>query len=308
MRTPLLLLLLALSSIATAADQRASPDDVHTAAVPGLRIFACTHSFGAPGTEFIKWIGQSNQHVDGQQLLGVSAIGGSRVSQHWAVPDEKNQAKRELATGKVDVLTLTPITVPDDGIENFVKLAFKHNPAVRVLVQVSWAPFASASSMVPRDGTESSWWPTRDDATGPALLEKHQKPNEEFNALVRSLNASLGKDVVFVIPVGQALATFRGMVKEGLVPGVTSQESLFTDKLGHPGKIVQALIGYCHFAAIYRTSPIGLPIAPSLKDGPNAAELNRILQQCAWQAILKHPLSGVAGPQATAEKKQKKQR
>ena len=40
----------------------------------------------------------------------------------------------------MDVLTLSPIYLPDDGIEKFVNLAVKHNPKVRVFVQENWLP------------------------------------------------------------------------------------------------------------------------------------------------------------------------
>ncbi len=39
------------------------------------------------------------------------------------------------------MLTLSPIHLPDPGIENFVKLALEHNPSIRVTVQENWLPF-----------------------------------------------------------------------------------------------------------------------------------------------------------------------
>ena len=56
-----------------------------------------------------------------------SSIGGSRTIQHWDIPVEKNTAKTALMTGNVDVLTLSPIFLPDPGIENFTTLALEHN-------------------------------------------------------------------------------------------------------------------------------------------------------------------------------------
>jgi hypothetical protein len=50
------------------------------------------------------------------------------------------QSKAALTAGKVDVLTLSPIWLPDEGIGNFAKLAFEHNPNVRVTVQEYWLP------------------------------------------------------------------------------------------------------------------------------------------------------------------------
>jgi hypothetical protein len=76
--------------------------------------------------------------IKGHEAVGLSAIGGSRVIQHWDVADDKNKAKAALRAGKVDVLTLSPIHLPDDGIEKFAALALEHNPKVRVTVQEFW--------------------------------------------------------------------------------------------------------------------------------------------------------------------------
>lgn len=67
-------------------------------------------------------------------------IGGSRAIQHWDVPDDENEAKQALRTGNVDVLTLSCMTHPDEGIHNFAKLAVEHNPEVRVTLQELWLP------------------------------------------------------------------------------------------------------------------------------------------------------------------------
>src|SRR5689334_4990177 len=95
----------------------------------GERVFTCGHSFHVflPGilSDMAKKAGIKD-HV----AVGLSSIGGSRVIQHWDVADEKNKAKENLKAGKVDVLTLSPIHLPDDGIEKFAKLAFENNPKV----------------------------------------------------------------------------------------------------------------------------------------------------------------------------------
>src|SRR5437773_2415410 len=106
----------------------------------GQRVFSCGHSFHVfvPGilSDLAKGAG-----IKDHEMVGLSPIGGSRVIQHWNVPDEKNKAKEALSAGKVDVLTLSPIYLPDEGIENFVKLAVDHNPKVRVTVQEFWLPY-----------------------------------------------------------------------------------------------------------------------------------------------------------------------
>ena len=103
----------------------------------GQRVFSCGHSFHVfvPGilSDMAKAAG-----IQDHQALGLSAIGGSRVIQHWDVSDDKNKAKEALRSGNVDVLTLSPIHLPDEGIEKFARLALEHNPKIRVTVQEFW--------------------------------------------------------------------------------------------------------------------------------------------------------------------------
>ena len=88
-----------------------------------------------------------------------------------------------------------------------------------------------------------------------------------------------------------------GQVIAGTAPGLKTQAELFTDSWGHPAPPLQALAAYCHFAAIYRRSPVGLPLPAVLAHSEHEAwksdELNHLLQKIAWNAVTHHPLSGV---------------
>ena len=63
----------------------------------------------------------------------------------------------------------------------------------------------------------------------------------------------------------------------------------------HPSPVLQTLAADCHFAVIYRRSPVGLPITAELAKLklPDGEKLNTLLQELAWQAVTEHPLSGV---------------
>jgi hypothetical protein len=72
------------------------------------------------------------------------------------------------------------------------------------------------------------------------------------------------------------------------------QSDLFVDAWGHPTPTLKLLSAYCHFSVIYRRSAVGLPLPSDPENHPSGgAELNRILQQLAWDAASQHPLSGV---------------
>src|ERR1035437_7666917 len=103
----------------------------------GQRIFFTGHSFHVFIPPILTNIADTAGITD-QKNLGLSSIGGSRVIQHWDVSDDKNEAKAALGTGQVDVLTLAPIFMPDDGIEKFATLALEKNPQIRITVQEIW--------------------------------------------------------------------------------------------------------------------------------------------------------------------------
>jgi hypothetical protein len=286
----LLLLLAHLSLGVVCADDKPNAP-VAISATQGLRIFSAGHSFHVfvPGilNDMAK-AADLPSHVQ----VGMSAIGGSRVIQHWDVAEEKNKAKEALRTGKVDVLTLSPIHLPDEGIENFAKLAVEHNPQIRVMVQEFWLPFDIYD--VP-----FKLRPAKVDHNAPTAAELQSLHAPYFKSMdehVSELNKKFGKPVLYVVPVGQAVIALREKIINGQAPGLKEQEDLFGDAIGHAKPPLQALVAYCHFAAIYQRSPVGLPMPAILKNAnnPNWDEtLNRLLQELAWNAVREHPLSGV---------------
>jgi len=234
--------------------------------------------------------------IQDHQPVGLSRIGGSRVIQHWDVAEEKNEARAALRAGKVDALTLSPIWLPDEGIENFARLGLEHNPAIRVFVQEFWLPNDTYHPVYPLE--------TRlkidHNATAIAELRRQQaRYDHDIEQHVREVNGRLGKDVVFVVPVGRAAVALREKIVAGRAPGLKAQWDLFRDCWGHPQPPLQVLAGYCHFAAIYRRSPVGLPVPPDLAKDDKLTDkdaLNRLLQELAWDAVRQCLLSGVKGP------------
>jgi hypothetical protein len=266
----------------------ASPDGPITT---GQSVFTCGHSFHVfvPGilSDMAK-----KAAIKGHKQLGLSAIGGSRVIQHWDAPEEKFKSKPILRSGKVDVLTLSPIHLPDPGIEKFVRLAVEHNPKVRVTVQEFWLPFDIYDTTFKKRPAKVD----HDAPTVEELRKLHEPYFKDMDAHVRELNEKLGKQAVFVVPVGQAVIALREKIIDGKAPGLKKQSDLFTDAIGHARPALQALVAYCHFAVIYRRSPVGLPVPAVLANAKNLDEkekLNRLLQELAWDAVRQHPLSGV---------------
>src|SRR5439155_22992704 len=128
--------------------------------------------------------------------------------------------------------------------------------------------------------------------TGEELRKLHAPYFQGMDDHVRELNKKHGKPVLFVVPVGQAVIALREKIIAGQAPGLKRQEDLFTDAIGHARPPLQALAAYCHFAVIYRGSPVGLPLPAVLARArnPEGEKLNRLLQELAWEAVTQHPL------------------
>lgn len=254
----------------------------------GTKVFVCAHSFMIYTAGMLPAIAKSAgvAHLNaGQQM-----IGGSQVIQHWKVPDEQNQAKRALKAGLVDVLTLSPhLLMPDEGIDNFTKLGLEKNPNLRVYVQASWAP---------RDGKVSNFSNSMRDAVTAEEVRQMREAHyagwqTQLEAQVKALNTTVGKDAVHIIPASAAVYALRERIAEGKAPGLTKQTELFRDDLGHPTEVLALLVTYCHYAAIYQRSPVGIAVPASLQSNPQAEALNKLLQQIAWEEVSTYPMSGV---------------
>ena len=257
----------------------------------GLRVFTCGHSFHVWMVKMLADLAEK-AGIKNHRVAGVSSIGGSRVIQHWDVPDEKNDAKKSLAKGEVDVLTLSPIWLPDAGIENFTRLAIEHNPNIRITVQEFWLPNDTFNPVYPLETRKKV---DHNAATIPELKKQNDLYEGSLETHVRELNQRLKTNALAVVPVGAASVALREKIISRQAPPLKVQWSLFTDDWGHPTPPLKVLAAYCHFAVIYRRSPVGLPMPLEFEHNQQYAnaDLNRLLQQLAWDAVTNNPLTGV---------------
>jgi len=265
----------------------------------GLRVFTVGHSFHVWVARIVLEMAQS-AGIQDHQVAGLMGVGGSTVLQCWDVPDMKskkkqppeNTAKKALMAGQVDVLTLSPIWMPDEGIEKFAALGLQYNPNIRVTVQEFWLPNDTYEPVYPLNIKKQ---PTVDHnaATMPELRKHYEAYFHDVDNYVQAVNQKLGKDAVLIVPIGQATLALREKIVAGQAPGIATQAELFRDPWGHPTAPLQVLSGYCHFAVIYRRSPVGLPMPPELKGKYRNDALNGLLQELAWEAVVHHPMSGV---------------
>lgn len=259
----------------------------------GLRVATCGHSFHVFTYRQVEQIAVSAglKH----QLVGLSSIGGSTVQKHWDVPEEKSAVKQVLKAGGADVLTLSPIWLPDDAIEQFVKLGIEHNPSLRITVQEYWMPNDEYEPVYPLQTKKKFDHNATDLAKLRDATQRYAKDIEDY---VKGINQRLGEDAVLIVPVGMAAVTLREKIVKGEAPGLKQQSELFRDNWGHALLPLQFLSSYCHYAVIYRKNPVGLPVPlafRTLKDmnDDDKAKLNALLQKIAWDTVSAHPMSGI---------------
>jgi len=282
MRSLLLVLLLSVFSPIHAKEDLAPP--------AGLKVLSAGHSFHVWMPPLVAEMAKA-AGIQGHEQLAISSIGGSKVIQHWDLPPEKNKAKPILEAGKADLFTMAPTFLPDAGIENFTKLGLEHNPQNRFTLQQNWVPFEDPEIWLSKNKPKSI---DRDVITLAQLRAKHDPYFRQIEDHVKELNQCIPAAKIAIVPSGEAVLALRDKVIKGEAPGIRTQNELFTDALGHPGPQIRVLSAYCHFAVIYRRSPVGLPVVSQLTKLPEAEKLNRLLQEIAWKAVTGHPMSGVA--------------
>jgi hypothetical protein len=266
------------SSLAAGEKEAAAPPK-------GQRVLISGHSFhyfvAAPLAKVAE-AGGIKDHVN----AGTQSIGGSTVTQHWELADDKNKVKKALKEGSIDVLTMSPHMklVPDKAITDFAEMGFAKNPNLRVLVQESWEAYDDWFHQIKANAD-------RDQKT----VDQLRPPLEEFRKglekQAKEINDKLGKPVVSVVPVGDAVLALRAKVITGEVPGIAKQSDLFVDAIGHGKEPIQRLEAYVYFATIYHKSPVGLTVFEKPGDA-DSQKLNRLLQEIAWKTVSAYETGG----------------
>jgi len=272
----------------TDGENRAAEADKQSAAPKGLRVFYASHSLmwyvPKPLGEMAEAAG-----IKGHKLVGLQSLGASKTGQHWNLADDKNEAKKALKTGEVDVFVMSPISFPDEGIENFVKLGLEHNPNMRFIVQLSWGGGDIDNQDFPKGAFDNV-----DKEKTPEQLRAYNERNiKAGEAQAGEINKKYGngKKILGLVPSVQAMVKLRTMIAKKEWPGLTKQGELFVDAV-HPSAPMEALNAYMHFAVLYGKSPVGLPMPAMLKNAKREAwneKFNRSLQELAWEIVTNYP-------------------
>ena len=283
----------------TAAQDKAPKNKQVAASAPkGQRVFFASHSLmwyvPRPLGELAEAAG-----IKDHKLMGVQSLGASRTLQHWNLPEERNKAKQALEKGDVDVFVMSPIRLPDAGIDNFVKLGLEHNPNMRFTVQISWGGWDADPQTFPKGAARR----VDHNKTPEQLKNIHEANIKAAETQADEINKKVGKKVLYLVPSAQASFALRAKIHNKEMPGLTSQDALFRDAIGHPAAPLEALNTYLHFAVIYGKSPVGLPMPSLLKNAKKEAwdnKFNQTLQEIAWETVTHYSYSGVKAAPAKA--------
>ena len=100
----------------------------------------------------------------------------------------------------------------DKGLDDLTERALKHNPDIRVLAQVGWLPYDDPIFPMPEKGREKTNWNARSIKEVRAI---HAAYFKNASDQVQALNKRLGKQVVFIVPVAQAVMALREKIAAG---------------------------------------------------------------------------------------------
>jgi len=260
----------------------------------GQRIYSIGHSFHMFMPKILDQIAKSAGIVDHQQV-GASGIGGSYVIQHWDVADDKFKSKAVLTSGELDVLTIGALYLPDEGIENFVRLASEKSPHIRVFGQEFWLPFDVNVNF----RKEKAPPPDREVYDGKKLRAEHDAYFREIDEHVRMLNENTKANRRYSSPRPvRRCWRCANRSPPGRPRASRSRPTCSPTPSATRSRRCKVLVAYVYFAQIYGRSPVGLPVPASLNGTFNeetTTKVNRLLQEIAWKAVTEHPLSGVTG-------------
>lgn len=218
------------------------------------------------------------------RLAAAAGIAGQTTG--WSgKPDE---IKTLLTGGTIDVMSWGRPGWADSQFnekagDGFVTDGLAGNPNFRFYLQMAWKVHDGLGGKKKIE-TVADY----DDSDLDEVQKAIDASRKTVEAWADAINKKHGKQVFFLVPVGDAVTQLRRMIVAGKVPGVTKQSAVWSDAMPHAGPLASELGAYCNYAAIYRRSPEGLDV----KEGV-PAEQRAILQKLAWETVSQYPYAGV---------------
>lgn len=207
------------------------------------------------------------------------------VDENRGRPFFAGEGKAQIGAGGYDVLVLAECkeSTPAEAEETvayatrLVALARQANPAIRVFLYASW-----------RDRREFA-----DDDAWRSMMESTIRWWEDVADRVNA--ATAGPDV-FVLPGGPILAQVTREAALGKLPGLRVDDLFRGDDGLHLSDRGFYVIALMHYAAMFRDTPVGLPVETETEDGP-AEPLSKQsaarIQELVWEHLTRYPRAGI---------------
>lgn len=188
-----------------------------------------------------------------------------------------------LPTGDYDILILTEsvpryMDIIDETYQytdSFFVYAKRYNPDTKIYIYEDWHCLLSGMPSQCDYDVDSNPWRQRLEDDLPMWESVVDYLNKKHNP----------NNPVCLIPVGQGLAKVYDAIYAGMMPGLSSIDDLFTDRI-HLNDIGKYFVACVHFATIYETSPVGLTHQLKYWWGgdfdPPSPELAFTFQEIAW--------------------------
>jgi hypothetical protein len=207
------------------------------------------------------------------------------VDENRGRPFFVGEGKAQIKSGDYDVMVITESNghTRGDGDETvdyatrLSRIARAARPSIRIFLYSNWLDrkeFANDDTWRTQTERDIKWW----------------------ESVADRVNAEIEGPDLFIIPGGPILARVTREAAHGKLPGLRVNDLFRGDDGVHVNDRGFYVIALAHYAAIFRDSPVGLPVATETEDGPaetlspdNAARI----QQLVWEVLKGYPRAGI---------------
>lgn len=264
------------------------------------RIVATGHSFMAPGFNTLPKICKA---AGIQPMLYTHTGGGITGSARYKWEQENGIFQFEgtpvpkllasISNANWDAMMFGPyFNDKPEYYSCWIDFCLKFNPGMKFYLSDAWPQLYQLGE---NPASESFFTEEVFDRLG---MERRTMSNEVIDVLRKRY-----PDKVFVLPTSDAMVLAAKAYLRGDLPGIDGvhrviggkQRSLWKDQLGHLGPGFERLEGYVFYATLYGESPERIEAPITFGGDPSfpTTKLDQTFRKIAWQAVTKHPYSGV---------------
>lgn len=251
------------------------------------------HSLTDPvPSPFMRLVGGSMSNVR------IQTIPGATLNYNWnnagRMPNDGyvENVRAAIEAGNIDILVLTEradFPTEHEGTMEYLETWYDHfkdyNPTGRAFLYEVWQG-------IPDFDTTPDW---------AAWIAQIEADRLRYETAAETLKATVtGDDNMYIIPGGQALKALYEAVDNHEISDLSDFSDIFADDI-HLSDIGAYFMSLVHYAAIHKTSPVGLPWRVSANPWNQnetvaglTADMAADMQALAWSVVSTYPYAGIA--------------